>query len=229
MFCTFCPARHWLAGETGFVLHNRLGRTGAGRSVPQSAIRNRRIGFVCTTGTRPGGLQGAFHRSPVLNPQSASRNPQSRHWLPSALQSQIVNHKSQIRGPASTEGIPLSRGGVARIVPKFCARVTPGKRVTPYARWNKECLARGAFSLFNCCTNGANWELLSHHGDRQKGRRRFTGRRRNVASCSIHWSTLGSRKTSRNSGRRQGASEEDRGGQVLCSCSREHVDAINGV
>jgi hypothetical protein len=53
---------------------------------------------------------------------------------------------------------------VARIVPEFCARVKAKSRATPCARWNKEFLSRGALYLFNCCTNNANWEVLSDHG-----------------------------------------------------------------
>ena len=48
---------------------------------------------------------------------------------------------------------PPSRGGVARIVPEFCARGTPEKRVTPGAARNKKCFARGVFYLLSCCTN----------------------------------------------------------------------------
>ncbi len=42
---------------------------------------------------------------------------------------------------------------VARIVPEFCALITPRGRVTPCAGRNKEFLARGVFYLVNCCTN----------------------------------------------------------------------------
>jgi hypothetical protein len=49
---------------------------------------------------------------------------------------------------------PPYRGGVARIVPEFRARGTPEKRITPGAARNRNFLSRGAFYLFNCCTNG---------------------------------------------------------------------------
>jgi hypothetical protein len=52
---------------------------------------------------------------------------------------------------------PPSRDRVARIVPEFCARGPPEKRLTPDAARNKKFLARGAFSLFNCCTNVVIW------------------------------------------------------------------------
>jgi hypothetical protein len=57
------------------------------------------------------------------------------------------------RGSASGQTVPLYRGGVARIVPEFCARLALENGVTPCARGNKEFLARGVFCLFNCCTD----------------------------------------------------------------------------
>ncbi len=62
--------------------------------------------------------------------------------------------KSQLRGaPPRGRGVPLPRGRVARIVPKFCARVTRQTRITPCAGRNKEYFTRGALCLFHCCTN----------------------------------------------------------------------------
>ena len=59
-------------------------------------------------------------------------------------QAYFVIHKSQL---------PLPMLRVARIVPEFCARTRLVPRATPCAQRNKEFLARGAFCLFNCCTN----------------------------------------------------------------------------
>jgi len=72
----------------------------------------------------------------------------------------LPNHKSSL----INHTVPLSRGGVARIVPEFCARARPWNGVTLCVRWNKEFLAGRVFSLFNCCTNDTNRQLLSHHG-----------------------------------------------------------------
>ena len=44
---------------------------------------------------------------------------------------------------------------VARIVPEFCACVTPRNHATPCSRCIKEFLGRGPFGLFNCCTDVA--------------------------------------------------------------------------
>jgi hypothetical protein len=86
-----------------------------------------RIGFVCTTAYRPLTTDYRLLASFRTNHKSS-----------------IISHKSEL---------PLPRGSVAGIVPKFCARAGPQNRATPYARRNKRFFARGVFYLLNCCTN----------------------------------------------------------------------------
>jgi len=69
-------------------------------------------------------------------------------------QAYFVIHKSQL---------PLPMLRVARIVPEFCARTRLVPRATPCAQRNKEFLARGAFCLFNCCTNAVVRRVGSAH------------------------------------------------------------------
>jgi hypothetical protein len=94
-----------------------------------------------------------------------------RLFPPFNHQSQIINHQS--RGSASDQSVPLPWGGVARIVPEFCARVTPQNRVTPCARRNKRFFAHGVFYLVNCCTNGVVRRVgCARHAAARRARRR---------------------------------------------------------
>jgi hypothetical protein len=129
--------------QIGFVPHFRL-RTSSQLGLFGKIIHHRDIegmeneaGHVCGCG------------------DGASALPYVFTSLGSAFKSSISNHKSLIRGSVSDRSVPLSRGRVARIVPKFRAQPRPRNRVTPGAGRSKEFLARGVFCLFNCCTNHA--------------------------------------------------------------------------
>jgi hypothetical protein len=103
--------------------------------------------------------KGTPNRPPLSRGSRISRSLSSP--ASSDHQLSIIHHQSQ--GPPRTRDVPLSRGRVAGIATEFRARGTAGKRVTPGAGRNKEFLARGVFSLFNCCTNNANGQLHLIH------------------------------------------------------------------
>jgi len=123
--------------EIGFVSRNRScppqrGGRQIGFVSHLSSTRNLalskpgRIGFVCTAGpASPGGERQAF-----LNPQSAIHPARVLTSFPFAFKSSIINRKS--------EGVPLPRGRVARIVTEFCAQTTPENGATPCAQRNNE-------------------------------------------------------------------------------------------
>jgi hypothetical protein len=92
---------------------------------------------------------------------SSCRSPPSNH------NSYIITRRALPRG----RGLPLYRGRVARIAPKFCAQTTAENGATPCAQRNKGSFARGVFYPLNCCTNAtvrrvgyAHHPALSHHG-----------------------------------------------------------------
>jgi hypothetical protein len=121
---------------------------GNGLCLAQSAIRNRRIGFVSYGSSLPG------HRGPRVTSDTRQRDsaakyakyakgtPQSASFFAwfayfavtffsCVFKSSIIDHKSSIPGPPRTRDVLLSRGRVARIVPEFCAQTTPENRATP--------------------------------------------------------------------------------------------------
>jgi hypothetical protein len=99
-----------------------------------------------------------------------------------SLQSKIIHHTSEA---ASNRDVPLSRGGVARIVPEFCARARPEKHVTPGAARNKEFLARGVFHLFNCCTNVVVYYWCAGDSRRQGPRGQQAGGGRPAGNANL--------------------------------------------
>jgi hypothetical protein len=127
------------SGHIGFVSHKYSPRRhGEGNRRHVSPGIQNRLCDLCASVVSPCKL-GCRASSCLLLPLSNHK-------------SQFINHKSEVLRLGHS--VPLSRGGVARIVTEFCARGDPESRVTPCVQRNKEFLVRGVFCLLNCCTNG---------------------------------------------------------------------------